>query len=260
MQKPILIAVVVFAVAVIGWALWRLGGDDSGSEPEAVEVPATPEVPPSVPAADPARTPLDSVPEPQPDVVLPPLADSDPFVVERLAPLNLPDTWLAQGDYVRRLVVLAENATRGEVPRRQLAFLAPSQPFRVIERDDSVIIDPVSYRRYDAYVDRLESVPPATAAQLLDTLEPLIEAALGEIGVDAPPGDVLAAAIRQVLAVPEVDGDIALEQPNVMYTFADPRLEALAPVQKQVLRMGPDNVRRIKAYLRALVEALELPI
>jgi hypothetical protein len=36
------------------------------------------------------------------------------------------------------------------------------------------------------------------------------------------------------------------------YAYKDPALEALAPIQKQLLRMGPDNVRRVQARLRAI--------
>lgn len=258
MQKYVLIGLVAGALIIVGWVLYRTAGD-TPAEPQPVEaVPPTP--PPPAPVAAPAPQPTEPETPTEPEVVLPPLADSDPFVRERLEPLALPEPWLDQGDYVRRLAVLAENASRGEVPRRQLGFLAPTGPFRVIEREDGVYIDPASYRRYDAHVASLVSVPPETAARLIGTLQPLIEAALTEIGVTAPPGQVLSAAIAEVLAVPELDGDVALAQPTVMYTYADPALEALSPVQKQVLRMGPDNVRRIKAYARELAAALDLSI
>jgi hypothetical protein len=42
----------------------------------------------------------------------------------------------------------------------------------------------------------------------------------------------------------------------VMFKFADPQLEGLAAAQKQLLRTGPDNMRRIKAKLREIKEAL----
>ena len=260
MQKPILIAVVVVAVVVVGWTLLRFAGDDQAAEPEAAEVPPTPAAPPTQQSPEPLPQPARPPAEPEPEIVLPPLADSDPFVRERLEPLELPETWLAQGDYVRRLTVLAENATRGEIPRRQLAFMAPGEPFRVVERDDAIYIDPASYRRYDRYVEVLARVPPETAARLLDTITPLMVTALVEIGVEAPPGEVLTEAMRQAMAVPEVTGEVALEQPNVMYTYADPDLEALTPLQKQILRMGPENVRRIKDYLRQVADALNLQI
>ena len=38
-------------------------------------------------------------------------------------------------------------------------------------------------------------------------------------------------------------------QPKVYYQFADPNLESLKPLQKQLLRMGPQNLARIKSYL-----------
>jgi hypothetical protein len=195
-------------------------------------------------------------------VTLPPLQESDPFVRERLEPLDLPEPWLEQGDYVRRLAVLAENAARGEYPRRQLAFMAPRGQFQVIERNDRVFLDPDSYDRYDRYLQELEEVEPERLAALLETIDPLVENALGEIGVDAPPGQVFETALREVLAVPvlEGDGSVELVQPNVMYQFADPELESLSPLKKQVLRMGPANVRRLQMYLRRLAEEMNLDV
>jgi hypothetical protein len=43
-----------------------------------------------------------------------------------------------------------------------------------------------------------------------------------------------------------------------IYTFADPKLEALPAVEKHLLRMGPRNMRRIQAKAKALLGALEL--
>ena len=45
---------------------------------------------------------------------------------------------------------------------------------------------------------------------------------------------------------------IALVQPNVMYRYADPALEALSPGQKTLIRMGPANEAVLKARLREL--------
>lgn len=259
MQKPILAVIVVVAVLIIGWALWPSGG---APEPavEPVEAPPTPALTRPEPLdAVPERQPVASEPV-EPEVVLPPLEASDPFVRERIEPMGLPQTWVEQGDYVRRLAVLAENASRGGYPRRQLAFLAPGETFRVMERGEEVFIDPVSYDRYDGYVEELESIDPARLAGLLETLDPLVEAALTEIGVDAPPGEVFAAAVREVLEVPVLEGQIELIQPNVMYHYADPELESLSPLKKQVLRMGPENVQKLQAYLRRLAAEMGLAV
>ncbi|MCL4837280.1 MAG: DUF3014 domain-containing protein, partial [Thermoanaerobaculia bacterium] len=40
--------------------------------------------------------------------------------------------------------------------------------------------------------------------------------------------------------------------------FADPELEALPPAAKHLLRLGPDNARRVQEKLRALAAAVPL--
>lgn len=264
MQKAILVAIVVVALAVIGWAVFRAGGGapEPQPEPEPTPPPATEPAEPAEPAEPtPAEQPAPAPqPEPEPEEPLPPLPESDAFVRERLEPLDLPEPWLEQGDYVRRLAVLAENAARGTYPRRQLSFLAPEGRFQVTREDDRLFVDPASYRRYDPYVEELVQVDPARVAGLLETLEPLVESALQEIGVQAPPGEVFAAAVAEVLAVPVPEGRVELLQPNVMYEYADPRLEGLSSLKKQVMRMGPDNTRRLQAYLRRVAAEMNLEV
>jgi len=45
----------------------------------------------------------------------------------------------------------------------------------------------------------------------------------------------------------------------VLYVLADPALEALGPVEKHLLRMGPRNARLVKEKAAALQRALALP-
>jgi hypothetical protein len=41
-----------------------------------------------------------------------------------------------------------------------------------------------------------------------------------------------------------------------MYKFADRQLESLTTPQKQLLRTGPENMRRIKAKLREIKDSI----
>jgi hypothetical protein len=41
-----------------------------------------------------------------------------------------------------------------------------------------------------------------------------------------------------------------------MYEFEDENLESLQPAQKQLLRMGPSNTKRIKSKLSEVARAL----
>ena len=58
--------------------------------------------------------------------------------------------------------------------------------------------------------------------------------------------------LDRILATPEIEDPIALTRRSVMYQYADPQLEQLTPLQKQLLRMGPDNIRRVKEQAAAL--------
>jgi hypothetical protein len=59
--------------------------------------------------------------------------------------------------------------------------------------------------------------------------------------------------------VPVVDGDIALQPAGIGYAYADPRLETMSAAQKQLFRMGPDNVRAVQGKLREIASLLSIP-
>jgi hypothetical protein len=249
------------AAAIILSLNYFLGESGAPSESqETVEGPIVPDL--SAEPEAPPESPIDETPsqpvEPQPvgsesggvqELRLPPLDQSDELVREVLSGSMLPDDWVSQDDLLRRLAVLVENAARGEYPRRQLGFLAPEGKFKVREQGQTLFIDPESFRRYDGYLDILESIPAESLAGLLNDAAPLLEEAMGELGSTASPSAQLLTAIDQILAVPVIRGDIELIQPKVFYEYADPALEGLSAVQKQAVRLGPDNLTRLKNYL-----------
>jgi hypothetical protein len=59
-----------------------------------------------------------------------------------------------------------------------------------------------------------------------------------------------------LLQTPVIEDKIYLSRDVLTYTFVDSRLENLRPAQKHLLRMGPENVRKIQEKLREL--AVEL--
>lgn len=187
---------------------------------------------------------------------LPPLGESDLYVRERLESLSLPRAWITQDHLLRRLAVFADNATRGEFFRRQLDFLKPEGRFQVVMKDGRLYGDPNNARRFDAHLDRLEAVDPAMLARLIERLGPLIDDAFEELGATRRGSDTLRAAIDRIIEMPIRADSLELVQPNVLYEYADPELESLPPLEKQLLRLGPANLGRLKAYLRVLRTAL----
>lgn len=190
----------------------------------------------------------------EPVLELPALDQSDEFVRERL-PRALPEDWVAKEDLLRRVAVVVDNANRGEIPKRQLEFMAPQGVYQVREvlregqSEPELYVDPESFSRYDGYLDLLEAWPAGDLGRLIRDTDPLLDQAMAELGSQEPLVPQVLTIIDQILAVPLLPDEVELLQPKVLYEYADPALEGLSDLQKQVLRMGPDNVARLQRYL-----------
>ncbi len=190
------------------------------------------------------------------------LAGSDAAVREVVAALSSqPEVvvWLANEDLVRRFVASVHLIAEGKSPRTQLEFLKPEERFTAIERGDSLVIDPESYQRYDVVAQAFAGLDIEGTVRVFDELEPLIDEAHREI---APPGTTfrmtLKKAFDSLLAVPVVKGDVAVDPKVVTYIYGSGRLERLPEAQKQMLRMGPENVALIQEKIGELGAALGL--
>jgi hypothetical protein len=65
-------------------------------------------------------------------------------------------------------------------------------------------------------------------------------------------------ALRRLEVAPVREGPVFVEADENVYTFADAKLEALGPVEKHLLRMGPRNTRLVQAKAREIEAALGL--
>jgi hypothetical protein len=197
-------------------------------------------------------------------IVLPPLDQTDPIVrdlVKQIASHPRVAAWLATQGLIRNFVVVVSIIAEGRTPAGQLRVLRPSAGFHVVERGGDLYIDPSSYERYDGLAAAATSIDPAGAARLYATLKPRLEEAYRDLGApDIPFDRTLERAIVLLLKTPIVDDPVRAEpQGGVGYGFAAPDFEALPAAQKQLLRMGPRNVRTIQSSLRAIALALGIP-
>jgi hypothetical protein len=223
--------------------------------PVATE-PAAPPAPAPAPAEPVIEHPVEAVkqPEEKPEPVS--LAESDGPIASALGRLIGAERvrgWLYADAIVRRFVATVDN-----IPRQNMALKIRSlQPvkggFEVAREGDMVTIAPGNAARYAPYVQMLERVDAKQLAGVYLRFYPLFQQAYEELGYPkAYFNDRLVTAIDHLLATPEVAGPLQLKQPRVLYEFADPQLEALSSGQKAMLRIGPDNARRVKAKLREL--------
>jgi hypothetical protein len=221
---------------------------------------------PAPPAAanDTTRTLAGPQAEAGEQIELPPLDQSDALVrqlVDRLSSHPTVAAWLTTDGLILNFAVVTSRVANGETPASELKAIGPVGRFRPRSSESAMSIDPASYRRYDRHAQAVASMDARSVARLYATLKPRIGDAYQRLGHRAgePFDPVLERAIVELLKVPVVEGDVALDPHGIGYAFVDPRLEQLSAAQKQLLRMGPQNVRTIQNKLREIAPYLGIP-
>ena len=250
-RPPVLVGIIaVFLLLALAAGLWYVR-----RSPAPQRAPA------------PQQKPAATTPAPQAEagdqIPLPPLDDTDPLVRElvgRLSSHPMVARWLTTDALIQNFVVVTARIANGEIPATELKTIGPIPRFRTRTSGGMLYVDPASYQRYDGYAEAVSALDARGTARLYATLKPRISDAYKRLG--HPAGDfdpVLERAIVQLLRVPVVADDIALEPRGIGYAYADQRLEGLSPGQKQLLRMGPRNVRAVQAKLRDIASYLGIP-
>ena len=243
MQRPALIAAAVIVLIVAGVWYFR------GAEKLPVEEPA---------AVVEALTPPLPIEESEP--LLPELDGSDGMLRRSATVLGLVPMLakaLEDADVMRRFVAVVDAVASGESPGRHLSFLAPEQPFDALYQDDTWYMDPASYRRYDPVGEALADLDASAAVSVFRRVEPLADAAYAElIGEERSFEPRLRRALGVLLTTPVVNDPPELVDAIGRLTYRDEVLERLGLPQKHLLRMGPQNVVRIQAKLREILDQL----
>lgn len=236
---PLVLVVLGMVAAAAGGLYWFLGKAPPPQPPGAAAAPAPPE-----PSAQ--STGISVNPENQQKLL------------EAVSPNPALRTLLSAPELAQRWAVAVENLANDVVPRKQLEPLAPAGPFAVVRKGDRAFIDPQSYRRYDRVGDVVASVNVDALVIVYAALRPALEAAYRALGY--PDGSIDKAATRALHRIdiaPIRDEELAVvEGTGATWSFADPALERLGDVDKQILRMGPRNGRILQAKAREIAAAL----
>ena len=232
-------------------------------EPVAEVVIQAPVVPEAVipEAVEPEpEPPTSSVSTPPP---LPKLDNSDDFIRERLLLIsNKPEfaKWVKTDDLLRRTASYADGLSNGVLLSKIFPLSAPEGKFATHSSDGTIWLNAGNYERYDRTINTLISLPMDSMAKMFHFTRSLLENAFSEMGYNPRQMDgIILQAIDVILATPIVAEPIRLTRDSVVYKFADPALESLLPLQKQLLRTGPENTKRIQQQAKALREALLNP-
>jgi len=216
-----------------------------------------------VAATAPSEEEPDLAPE-EPEIVLPALSESDAFIRDALRALSQHPglaSFMLTDELARKIVAAVVNIAEGENPARHFPYLAPEEKFDVVARPPETFLDPRSYHRYNTLAAAFASMDAAGLASTYRISKPLMDEAYAELGSPEQEFEnVLQKAITVLLETPIVEERIALRGDSVNYTFVSSRLEALSPAQKQLLRTGPENTRKVQSKLREFGEALGLSV
>ncbi|ACA88843.1 DUF3014 domain-containing protein [Shewanella woodyi] len=265
------IVAIVVVLLLSGGAYYYFSSQEP-VQPEIVEVVELPDPVPAepLPTEAPIPEPVIEV-EPEPVVIeeapvvpevepLPSLSQSDEFVsikaVEMADGMKI-EPLMVEQDLVRHFVVFVDNLAQGELARKVSPMKAPNRVFTVSEITNKTYLNPDSYHRYDLYADLVSGLDEEQLAKTYQELTPLLGEAFEELGYgDMSFNDRMVEAIDVMLDAPIIDSPIELDGVSVNYQFVDPQLEALPNAQKLLIRMGPENSKKVKAALRKLKKHL----
>ena len=228
--------------------------DPVDAEPVAIQEVAPPPAPAPIPD-------LQETIEPEAEP-LPSLNDSDSAVLAGLASVELGASLLrliAPDDIIRKFVVFTYNVAQGELPQVEYPLRDVSGELVVEEIDTNLYeMAPATFRRFDGMVDTLVGLEPEQAMTVYRALRPLFQEAYAELGLGSGNFDeVLVQAIDQIMMADTATGPFQLIKPSVMYLYAEGRIEDMSPVEKQLLRLGPENTEKLKGRLPAYRERLQ---
>jgi len=168
--------------------------------------------------------------------------------------------WLKPDDLIRRSVSFMDGLARGYVSEKIFPLGSPEGIFTTHRQDNMIWLNAGNYERYNSVIRILLSIDMPMMAQFFHRVRPLLETAFAELGYRPRQMDgIILQTIDNILTTPVIVEPLKLTRESVTYKFADPDLEGLMPLQKQLLRAGPENTRRIQQQAKALREALLNP-
>jgi hypothetical protein len=254
---PFWVPIIVLGIVVVGLVLWYLGARDAEEEDRVAVRQETEQ-------AIPAEGPEERLPaEPGDDIELPPLDESDAMIRSLLSALSSHPrvmAYLTTDHLVRNMTVTTVNIADGRTPSNHLRAVRPEGDFQVRSEGRELVVDPRTFRRYDSHADAIQGLDARAVARFYATIRPRIDDAYRDLG--SPHGDfdrTLERAIAELLRTPIPEGELRVRADSVAYTYDDRELEGLSHAQRQFMRMGPRNMRIVKAKLREIAPHLGIP-
>lgn len=250
-------ALVMIAVLVIigGGTYWFLRSSQDEMTEEVVTEDVIQEVlPVEVETADPESiAEVESQPIEVADDPVPVLDESTDWVMKKTKPLlehPIFEGFFKQKEIIRKLVAVVDRMSRGENPYRHISYLKPSGSFEVEGEGESLVMSPENNRRTTALIEAIDAMPAHQLLSFYKKSEPLFEEAYNELGNLDHWGDAVDRVFNEIEQFSYPEGPIELVGRKGVYIFKDSSLEELSPLQKALIRMGPEHANKVKLLAR----------
>jgi hypothetical protein len=186
---------------------------------------------------------------------IPRLDDSDPTLEIALKALfsgvNLSKLLVTQ-DFVRRFVVTTLNSVGRTQPLASLSPVIPPSPGFLVKEDETISDE--NFKRYTPYVELIARLDAHQAVKFYIKAYKIFQAAYDDLGAPGHFNDHLIDTLESALQAPMPPGPIRVSRtgPTHAYKFVDAELEALTPIQKILVRMGPAHTQVIQEKLKKI--------
>ena len=191
--------------------------------------------------------------------VLPDLLSSDDFVRKVLIKLS-PGLaqWLGTDQLIRRYMLIANDFSQGIRISKHMSFLRFDEPLTVAQGENGLYIAPKSFQRYNNLALSIQAINARSAVTIYKKLRPLLLQVFDEFNYprEISLESIIKKAAGEIIATPVLEGQVGVVRPSLYYKFADPTLETLNSVQKQMIRMGSGNAKIIQSKCRELLVEL----
>lgn len=251
---------------VVAALIW---GFEQAPTPQAPEPTAATNA--EVNAPQPAPSLVEQVAEPSPDKAIAPepMVTKEPaMTVDALNALltetasgwgiePLGTTFVQQANAIERGMAMIDNVRQGEVPYKLLPVARPKQAFSVVADGSAVTMNPESFARYHGLVRTLEGVDIEAVVTFYRQHESTFAAAWAALGYsNVTLEQAILASLESILLTPDVPLDARLVRKEANWLYEDKSIEALPALQKQLLRMGPENMQAVQNVARELRGAI----
>jgi len=269
----LVISVFLILIVLACWLYWPVS-QENDTETEKIDIPK--EIPVAVSTIDPVVNRVDEVLISEPvaqsqdqqteqnnvltkKIILPALEQSDDVFRRELSLVsaNL-SRWFGGSDVIKKYLVIVNDLSQKQILFKHRIFLKTPGKIVVGEDKQGLYLSEDSYQRYNIFVNAITAIDADKGLQLFLAFKPLFEQVYKEFAYpsDYQLQDLFLKAAANVIEAPIINGRIDLVQHSVRYKFSDKKLESLSDVEKQMIRMGPENTKKIQAKLRELVQLL----